>query len=85
MKNFIEMVNERIKNGDSLTIGRKLGNYDSLNSVVPYEVTITADSKIQIKTEDGGAMNIPECSEFSYDEFDDEYTIIISNMTLYIS
>lgn len=85
MKNFIEMVNERIKNGDSLTIGGKLGDYDSLNSVVPYEIKITADSKIQIKTEDGGTMNIPKHSEFSYNEFDDEYTITYNNMTLYIS
>ena len=65
MKDFIEMVNVRIENGDSLTIGRAYGEYYDLDSIVPD--SIVADSKICIKTETGGYIIIPEGFELYYD------------------
>ena len=83
MKNFIEMVNVRIENGDLLTIGRVYGEYHDLDSIVPD--SIVADSKIHIKTEMGGTITIPEGFEFSYDEFEELYIFTYKELTIYIS
>lgn len=83
MKNFIEMVNERIKNGDLLTIGMVYGEFHDLDSVIPD--SIVADSKIHIKTETGRNITIPEGFELIYDAFDDTYVFTYKEMTYYIS
>ena len=83
MKDFIEMVNARIENGDSLTIGRLYGGYHDLDTIVPD--SIVADSKIHINTETGGNITIPEGFELIYDAFDDTYVFTYKEMAIYIS
>ena len=83
MKDFIEMVNVRIENGDLLTIGRVYGEYHDLDSIVPD--SIVADSKICIKTETGGNITVPEGFELNYDEFDETYIFTYKELTIYIS
>lgn len=83
MKDFIEMMNARIENGDSLTIGKVYGEYHELDSIVIE--SIVADSKIHIKTETGGNITIPEGFELIYDAFDDTYIFTYKEMAIYIS
>ena len=83
IKDFIEMVNVRIENGDSLTIGMAYGELHDLGSIIPY--SIVADSKIHIKTETGRNITIPDGFELSYDAFDDTYIFDYKELTIYIS
>ena len=83
MKDFIKMVNVRIENGDSLTIGMVYGEFHDLDSVIPD--SIVADSKIHIKTETGRNITIPEGFELIYDAFDDTYVFTYKEMAIYIS
>ena len=82
MKEFIEMVNEKIKNGDLLTIGIEFGKFNSLNSIFPE--SICADSNIHIKGE-WENMILPKNCDIRYDEYEDEYIIKYGDMTLYFS
>ena len=82
MKDFIEMVSETIKNEGSLTIGRELGEYHDIDSIIPCSITV--DSKIHIQTETGGDVSIPKNSEISYNDFEEEYVIKYGDMTMYI-
>lgn len=82
MKNFIEMVNERIENEDLLTIGIRCEENNDLDAVVPDSITV--DSKIHIKA---GWRNITlsDNCEFSYDEYEEEYIFKYKEMTYYFS
>lgn len=82
MKNFIEMVNVRIENGDLLSIDIRNGEIQDMDAVVPDSIIV--DSKIKIKA---GWRNIilPENFEFSYDEFEEEYIFKYDNVTYYFS
>lgn len=82
MKNFIEMVNVRIENGDSLTIGIQYGDFGSFNSIVPD--SISTDRNIHIKGE-WLDMIIPKICEISYDEFEEEYIVKYDDITIYFS
>lgn len=82
MKNFIEMVEEKIEEGSLLTIGITYSGFNSLDSIVPD--SINADSGIHIKGE-WLNMNIPANCEISYDDFDEEYIIKYEKVTLYFS
>ena len=82
MKNFIEMVYEKIENEDFLTIGRKYGDYHDLDSIVPASITV--DSGVHIKGE-WANITIPEGYEFSYNEFDEEYIFKYKELTIYFS
>lgn len=82
MKNFIEMVEEKIEEGSLLTIGITCGEFNLLDSIVPD--SINADSGIHIKGE-WMDMNIPTNCEISYNDFDEEYIIVYEEMTFYFS
>lgn len=82
MKNFIEMINEKIENGDLLTIGTQYGKFNSFNSIVPD--SISTDSNICIKGE-WLEMIIPKSCDISYDEFEKEYIITYDDIILYFS
>ena len=82
MKNFIEMVEEKIEEGELLTIGIKCGEFDLLDSIVPDSISV--DRKIRIKGE-WLDLNIPVNCEISYVDFDEEYIIVYEEMTFYFS
>lgn len=82
VKNFVEMVNEKIENEDLLTIGMKYRDFNSTDSIVPD--SINADSAIRIKGE-WMDMIIPVGYEIAYDEFEGEYIIKYNDMTFYFS
>ena len=83
MKDFIEMVNVRIENGDLLTIGIQYGDFHYLGLIEPDSIVV--DSGIHIKTEMSTNITMPEGYECSYDEFEDEYIFKYKELTLYIS
>ena len=57
VKNFVEMVNEKIEEGVLLTIGMSYGEFNTLDSIVPDSINV--DNGIHIKGE-WITMNIPE-------------------------
>lgn len=82
IRNFVEMVEEKIEKENLLTIGIECGDFNSMDSIIPD--SINADSNIQIKGE-WMDMIIPADCEISYDEFEEEHVIKYNNITLYFS
>lgn len=82
MKNFMEMVNVKIEEESLLTIGMKCGNIHFINAIVPDSISIS--NGIHIKGE-WMTLDIPADCKITYDEFDDEFTIVYENTILYFS
>ena len=82
MKNFIEMVNERIEKEDFLTIGMQHRDGNDFDSVVPDSIIV--DSKIRIKA-GWRVITLSANYEFSYNEIEEEYIFKYDNLTYYFS
>ena len=80
--NFVEMVNVKIEEEDSLIICKKYGEFSDMNSIVPDSINVDDNIRIQGEWMD---MVIPADCKIRYDEFEDEYIIEYSAMTLYFS
>ena len=76
--NFVEMVNVKIEEEDSLIVCVKYGEFSDMNCMVPDSIII--DDNIIIKGE-WRDMVIPSNCKISYDEFEEEYIIEYSDMT----
>ena len=82
INSFVEMVEEKIEEGNLLTIGMVYGKFNIMDSIVPDFISV--DSNIHIKGE-WMDMIIPANCEIIYDEFEEEYVFKYNSMTLYFS
>ena len=80
IKKFVEMINIKIEEEESLTIGMEYGSVTMFNSIIPDSINI--DHGIYLKGE-WLELHFPEDCEIEYDDFEEEYIIKYNDMFFY--